>query len=180
MHRFPKGLKGMELALGLVLTALLFCVIIAPFTLPSGSVTDLSGSVGTIDNGPRISHFNPFAQAVYYLGDINCHQIKERTYVLNGNEMPVCSRDLGILSALPITLFALAFINFRPRFWMVIVLLIPMGLDGGLQAFTSYTSFNELRFITGILGGIAAGLFLAMIARMALSPDPASESSLSG
>lgn len=171
MRRFPRGLEGMELLIGIVILAILLCVLAAPYTLPAGSVTDLSGKVGSVDNSHQISDMNPFAQAFYYFGDVNCHQIAERSYYLNGNEMPVCARDLGILIGLPIALFLLAYVSFRPKIWMVIVLLAPMALDGGLQYLTDYTSFNELRLLTGLLGGAAAAMFLAIAASMALGLD---------
>lgn len=161
----------MELLIGIVILVILACVFVAPYTLPAHSVTDLSGKVGSVDNTQQISHMNPFAQAIYYFGDVNCHQIAERSYYLNGNEMPVCARDLGILVGLPIMLFALAYVSIRPKIWMVIVLLAPLALDGGIQYLTDYTSFNELRLFTGLLAGAGAAMFLAIAASMALDLD---------
>jgi uncharacterized membrane protein len=171
MRKFPKGVKGVELTISIVFTVLLACIIIAPFTLKAGSVTDLSGKVGSIDNSRQISQFNVFAQAIYYFGDVNCHQIADRSYYLNGNEMPICSRDLGIMFGLPLTLFALAFTGFKPRFWMVVLLAVPMAADGGMQAVSHYSSFNELRLLTGLFAGAAAASFLAILALLAMTPE---------
>jgi uncharacterized membrane protein len=52
----------------------------------------------------------------------------------------------------------------RPKLSLVILTVLPMGIDGGLQAITSYESFNLLRFATGALGGLAVAFFLVMIA----------------
>ena len=79
-----------------IFVAWLAVLLVAPFTLPSGSVKDLSGAVGRLDNPGQEARMNPFADAVYTMGDIECHQIAERSYYLNGNELPVCSRDIGI------------------------------------------------------------------------------------
>jgi uncharacterized membrane protein len=40
--------------------------------------------------------------------------------------------------------------------------LIPMGLDGGLQAFTDYESNNPLRLATGIIAGVALALLISI------------------
>ena len=40
----------------------------------------------------------PTAHAIAYaFGDLNCHNLGERSWTINGNQMPVCVRDLGIL-----------------------------------------------------------------------------------
>ena len=40
---------------------------------------------------------------------------------------------------------------YRPSFWLTILLMIPMIIDGVLQLKTSYESNNLRRFFTGIL-----------------------------
>lgn len=42
-----------------------------------------------------------------------------------------------------------------PRFYIVVLLMIPLILDGTIQRVTSYESTNIRRLITGILFGIA-------------------------
>jgi uncharacterized membrane protein len=153
-----------EMTMAAITVVLLLWIIVAPLTLSHESVKDLSGTVGPIDNSEQIKKMNLFAQAIYYFGDINCHQIDDRSYFLNGNEMPVCSRDLGIFIGLPIGFLLCFFLSFRPRFYLVILTALPIGIDGGLQAITSYESFNTLRLITGMIGGLAVTFFLVMIA----------------
>jgi hypothetical protein len=116
------ALRRFELVMALILMALVAMVFIAPYTLPYGSVPDLSGRIGFIDNAMIISHMNPFAQAVYYVGDLNCHQIVERSFFLNGNEMPMCSRDLGIFIGMALTMALLAVTSYRPRFYCALQL----------------------------------------------------------
>jgi uncharacterized membrane protein len=43
----------------------------------------------------------------------------------------------------------------------VLVGLIPIGIDGGLQAVTSYESNHFLRMVTGLLAGFVLSLMLA-------------------
>jgi len=47
-------------------------------------------------------------------------------------------------------------------FWILLGL-VPMGLDGGIQLVTDYESTNFLRFITGTLAGIVTGIALGFI-----------------
>ncbi len=149
-----------------ILASLIF---LAPLTLPPSSATDLSGKVGVMDNQKTIDGMNPLAQVIYTIGDWNCHQIASRSLFLNGNEMPICARDTGILLG-AILGMALA-IGLNPRFrWIYLVLgLIPMALDGGLQLATSYQSTNEIRLLTGAIAGIAASLLLSHLAWTSLS-----------
>lgn len=141
--------------------------IIMPLTLPPNSVGDLSGKVGIMDND--FSSLHPLAKAVYYLGDMNCHTMAERSYELNGNQMPFCARDIGLFLGLALGMAVTLWL--RPRFsWLIIILLaLPIFVDGGAQILISYESTNLIRIITGILGGIATALFLGHLADVMLS-----------
>jgi uncharacterized membrane protein len=145
-------------------------VFIAPLTLPSGSVPDLSGSVGTVDNWQSIEQMNPLAGAVYLLGDSQCHQLLERSFVINGNQMPFCTRDLGIFIGL-VAGIAIAFsgrLRIGPRFSLL--LLVPMALDGGAQLISSYESSNLIRLATGIAAGVGIAFLLDWFAAKMLEP----------
>ena len=104
---------------------LLLCFI-APAMMPEGSVPELSGranamdyategSWGNHDHGEDSSvghdqsahggtfawtELNPLWAFVYGFGDLNCHQKHERSWEINGNQMPVCTRDIGIFLGL--------------------------------------------------------------------------------
>ena len=95
---------------------------IAPYSLPSNSVPELSGRANAIDyafenswgndnhgEGGSVGHdqsqhggnfawseLNPIWALAYGFGDLNCHQKHERSWEINGNQMPVCARDIGI------------------------------------------------------------------------------------
>ncbi|MDW5563650.1 MAG: DUF2085 domain-containing protein [Methanomassiliicoccus sp.] len=138
----------------------LVLVFLAPFTLPAGSVTDLSGRANAIDNYDQVEKMNPLAAGVYLFGDINCHQLAERSFYLHGNQMPFCARDVGIFIGLVVGM--LVALVFSPRFsWPVLaVLILPILMDGGVQLTGVYESNNLLRLATGALGGIGASYFL--------------------
>ena len=42
------------------------------------------------------SDLDPYAAFIYGFGDLNCHTKAERSWEVNGNQMPVCVRDVGI------------------------------------------------------------------------------------
>ncbi len=143
-------------------------VLLAPFTLPGSSVEDLSGKVGEVDNGDQLERMNPMARIVYTLGDVNCHQISDRSFYLNGNQMPFCSRDLGIFMGLVAGIALGMIFNIRLSMPILLLLLVPMAVDGVLQIMTDYSSSNTLRIITGMMGGASIGIILLRFAHRLL------------
>jgi uncharacterized membrane protein len=139
-------------------------VLISPWTLPAGSVPDLSGRAGSLDNMDKIEEMNPLAAAVYIIGDVYCHQRLDRSFTMNDNEMPFCARDVGIFLGLAAGMLLVMLL--RPRFRLVffIALVVPILLDGGMQYLGPYESNNVLRIVTGVLGGVASSYLLGHVA----------------
>lgn len=173
--------------ISLVWTVALF---LAPATLAPGEVTDLEGRANALDFQDKWAELPPFQHAVYLIGDIECHQISNRTLYINGNQMPVCARDtgvflfatIGLLVALVIRPYPSAsrmFISMLPQGarsfiqtkvgelkFMIIVLVLflaPLALDGGVQLLTDYESSNSMRFLTGALAGFMGGFLFAAL-----------------
>ncbi len=88
-----------------------------------------------------------------------------------GYKMPVCARDLGLYGAM--LLGGIAYPLARrledkglyPAIFLVIAL-IPIGLDGGVQLISEtgllpfvYESTNTIRLITGAIAGFAAAFY---------------------
>lgn len=157
-------LRKVELALLIFFSAWLALVVIAPFTLPAGSVTDLSGSVNHLDNLDQIADMNPLAAAVYWAGDLNCHQLASRSYFLNGNQMPFCARDLGLFIGLAVGMAAALLTKVRPPVYLLVLGVVPLGVDGLLQLLTEYESSNIVRLLTGILAGACLALVIHRLA----------------
>ena len=155
--------KRFMLLIEAVLMAALMAVVLAPLTLPEGSVTDLDGHIGRVDDWERIVELPGPQRAVYLLGDVNCHQQAARSYELNGNQMPFCARDLGLLAGAIVGLAAFVLLGRKVEWAWLLVLLVPMAVDGVVQAVTDYESSNALRSITGLLAGIAAGYGAGML-----------------
>jgi uncharacterized membrane protein len=187
---------------------------IAPMTLESGTVGPLQGRANAIDyysedgfgshgNQPAStsvengqccpafawSEVNFYAAIIYGFGDVNCHQKSERSWEVNNNQLPVCTRDIGIffglflggvvfsrrgwnrwtvrdtcLSLLPDRMLHDVYAkNRRTVVWLGcgMLLCLPLIFDGFLQLLTSYESTNFKRVLTGIPFGFGLGILLS-------------------
>jgi len=211
------------LSLGYLIAAFL-----VPALLPTGSVPELSGRANALDyvwkdaswgdwgNEPHSeegsmghdqsqhggkfawSELDIFSAFVYGFGDLNCHQKHERSWVINENQMAVCTRDIGIfagifigglifrtrglnrwtirdsiISVLPDEKVEPFYFNdrrFLLAFGGIASLLLPTALDGGIQAISGYESTHLKRLITGFPMGIGVGLLFAGV--FAANPKP--------
>jgi len=139
---------------------------LAPFILPSGSVSDLSGVVGFSDNEDVIGTM-PFPwNVVYASGDRLCHQQADRSLFFNGNEMPFCSRCTALWFGIALGLLAMVFfiIDLNEKLLLAILLgLVPIGVDGAGQLLGFWESTNLIRFSTGLLAGGVCGLAIGVI-----------------
>ena len=212
---------------------LLLCFL-APLLIPEGTVPELSGRANAFDytnqnswgnqnhgEDSKMGHdqsahggsfawseLNPLWAFVYAFGDLNCHQKHERSWEINGNQMPVCTRDVGIFLGLVIgaALFGLRGLNrwtvrdtflsvfpdemveplyLKDRRMMAMLLLVtlglvPMGIDGFTQLLTDYESTNPVRVLTGLFSGLVIGWWFAaaLCARAAFFEEEPSKVSL--
>ena len=81
----------------IISSVLAVCFFIAPFLSPYGSFLGLDGTPGVMDHWDIWSEKDPFTCVIYSIGDIVCHQEEARMFILNGSEMPICVRDVGLL-----------------------------------------------------------------------------------
>jgi uncharacterized membrane protein len=159
----PRRFHPLVLVPFIITMAWALCMVAAPLSLPAGSVKDLSGAVGIVDNANQTAKMNPFAKWVYDSGDFNCHQKASRSLFINGNEMPYCSRCVGIFFGMAIgTMFSLFFVvELRLRY--ILAALLPIGIDGGMQLLGFWESTNPVRLATGGLAGFITGMALGYI-----------------
>jgi uncharacterized membrane protein len=157
--RLPRITSRVVLALLIISAVWLALVVSSPFLVPSNTLKDLSGVVGGHENENQFKTLGPLPHAVYWLGDAECHQLANRSYYLNGNQMPFCSRDVGLFLGLVVGFFTATFVRWKIPPFLVLLGLVPIAIDGGLQQVTSYESTNSLRIVTGLV----AGLVLAML-----------------
>ncbi len=137
---------------------------ISPMLMPANSIyLGNNGKVAIPDNTPYINaHIhNPVIHAVYISGDYMCHQHSNRSFFINGNQMPYCSRCTGIFTGLAFGLLLSAIFRVRIGFLLYFIILIPLAVDGGLQLLTPYESTNIMRIVTGMLVGTFSSFVFA-------------------
>lgn len=82
-----------------------------------------------------------------------CHQKPERSFHFKGKQFPLCARCTGILIGYFLGISIACITHCKNYLWLLICL-IPMTLDGGIQLIFKKESNNFRRLITGILGGV--------------------------
>ena len=139
---------------------------LTPLLLPTNSITDLSGLTLISDNDNEIKNIPTPLKSIYIIGDRLCHQKSERSFFINGNQLPFCARCTAIWVGLAIGLFFMIFykINLDIKFLILIFIgLIPILLDGLGQLFGFWESNNFIRVITGGFIGIICGFAIGII-----------------
>ena len=139
-------------------------LLFSPYMIDNGSTGDLSGVVGKYDNREVIEEMNFLAKFIYYVGDLNCHQLSHRSYSYNDNQMSFCARDTGIFLGLVLGFMYASRKEIVLTLPLVIAALLPIGLDGTIQLLTDYESTNPKRLITGLIAGVATGIAIKIIA----------------
>jgi len=139
-------------------------LLFSPYMIDNGSTGDLSGVVGKYDNRDIIEEMNFLAKFIYYVGDLNCHQLSHRSYSYNDNQMSFCARDTGIFLGLVLGFMYASRKKIVLTLPLVIAALLPIGLDGTIQLLTDYESTNPKRLITGLIAGVATGIAIKIIA----------------
>lgn len=82
-----------------------------------------------------------------------CHCRSDRSFYFRGKQFPICARCTGELVGF--VLAAISYIFWHPHWIVLLMLMVPMIIDGTIQQCTSYESKNPLRFFTGLLFGYA-------------------------
>jgi uncharacterized membrane protein len=139
---------------------------LAPLSLPRGSIDDLSGLTAVSDNEELFSDIPIPWNAVYSIGDRLCHQKAERSFFINDNQMPFCSRCTAIWLGLAIGLGVMVFYRIQLNeklLFIVIAGLAPTGIDGIGQLFGFWESTNIIRVVTGLTVGIVCGVSIGII-----------------
>lgn len=78
----------------------------------------------------------------------------ERSFFIKGFQFPVCARCTGVIIGELISLMLILF-GCKLSTFFSLLLLMPMGIDWGIQYLKICMSNNLRRLITGVLGGFA-------------------------
>ena len=89
-----------------------------------------------------------------------CHCRDDRSFHYKSKKFPICARCTGELVGIVLSIFSCIF--FKISLLAVVLLMLPMILDGGIQLFTSYESNNFRRFVTGFLFGYGLIMLVAV------------------
>ncbi len=95
-----------------------------------------------------------------------CHRRPDRSFFYKGHQFPVCARCTGFyISVFAYIIFAYLFpINYTINtFYLGILLLFPVFIDGYTQFLELRESTNYLRLLTGLMGGIGLMIIIKMI-----------------
>ena len=170
----------MRLTVWLLLLMAALAVVLPQFAVP------LLLPAGTL-RAPVPASLNEPATWPYAFGAAVCHQRPDRSFALEGNQLPVCERclaiELGMAAALAAAVlvaprggFVASLSAFLPERFRTLtgvlavglLLMFPMVLDGGLQLATAYVSATPQRVATGFLYGIGqAGIVIGCAAWLA-------------
>lgn len=105
---------------------------------------------------------------LYFFGRAICHQLEERSFIINNMVMPICARCtgiyIGIFSALIYIMITKRYkanmIPTIPVSLLLFFLISPMAYDGISSYLHLRPSDNFLRIITGMPFGIVLPFFL--------------------
>jgi len=149
----------------LFFTAFLVLMIILPLLYPYGSFTHLDGKAGVIENWSKLSFADPLTRAVYFLGDLFCHEEMSRSFIINGSQMAFCQRDVSVLCGFVLGLFltdeaVLHIYTGKKRSLVAGAVMMILLLVEWVFEYASGIDFLPGRVATGILAG--AGIALLM------------------
>lgn len=166
MERREKCFKSVTFVLFIIFLLWIILQFLAPISLPKHSVQDLTGLVAVSDNAGTINRIDFPWNFVYSTGDRLCHQKSERSFFLNGNQMPFCSRCTAIWLGLTVGLGFIIFYRVKLNeklLYALILGIVPLALDGIGQLFNLWESTNIIRVSTGIIVGIVCGVTFGVI-----------------
>lgn len=93
-----------------------------------------------------------------------CHGRVERCLELFGTPMPLCARCTGIYLGMLAGLIAfvplMRWLRERTMRMVALAAIVPLGIDGVTQLFGLRESVNPLRVATGVIAGLAFGLWV--------------------
>ena len=159
MRRIMLSLAG---AAG-ILAAMLLAV---PFAAPYGSFLGLDGTPCFVD------HSWDLAELPYLLGDVLCHQEQDRSFILNGSQMPVCSRDIGLVAGLALGCLYCASPGIRfDRRWVAVSVAMMMLTIVEWAVEPCFGNLMETRFATGVVSGAGAGMLAGWFVDRKLAGD---------
>jgi uncharacterized membrane protein len=107
----------------------------------------------------------PLSAGIYALGAYICHQRPERSFWLDGLQLPVCARCLGIYAGAVLGATAAPWVGVvrRPRL-AIVLSIVPAVVSLLVEWLGLGRPSNEIRAMTGLVAGaVVAAVVLATI-----------------
>jgi uncharacterized membrane protein len=128
---------------------------------------------------PFLSYFglDGISKQIFFALHLVCAQIPSHSFYIFGHQLGMCARNFSIYTAMFIGSLIFVLSNKRIPgipWWVWILMILPMAIDGTTQMFGLRESTWELRVITGTLFGLANVWFaLPLIHKTILESLPA-------
>ena len=126
---------------------------------------------------PFLSFFglDVLAKPLFYVLHFVCAQIPSHSFYIFGHQLGLCARNFSIYTAM--FLGSLLFVLSKKRFpgipwWVWILMILPMALDGTSQMFGLRESTWYIRVITGALFGLGNVWFALPLMQKSLLDTP--------
>jgi len=149
---------------------ILFSIIAVPLVYPHGTFVNLDGTSSIID---RDWSGYGIGGAIYWLGDLLCHQEMARCFIINGSQTAFCMRDValltGFLLCLPFSLRIIERLSDRKTVALSLILIALTFAEWTIEKL--FFESAELRVILGVLSGIGIALMLSWLIRKAFRSE---------
>ncbi len=130
---------------------------------------------------PFLSYFglDGISKQIFYSLHLVCAQIPSHSFYIFGHQLGMCARNFSIYASMFIG--SVIFVLSKKRFpgipwWIWVLMILPLALDGTTQMFGWRESTWELRVITGTLFGLGNVWFaLPLIQKTILESTPSKE-----
>jgi uncharacterized membrane protein len=128
---------------------------------------------------PFLSYFgfDAISKQIFFALHMVCAQIPSHSFYIFGHQLGMCERNFSIYASMFVG--SLIFVLSKKRipgipWWLWILMILPMAIDGTTQMFGLRESTWELRVLTGTLFGLANVWFaLPLIQKTILESLPA-------
>lgn len=132
---------------------------------------------------PFLSYFglDAISKQIFFALHMVCAQIPSHSFYIFGHQLGMCARNFSIYASMFVG--SLIFVLSKKRipgipWWLWILMILPMAIDGTTQMFGLRESTWELRVLTGTLFGLGNVWFaLPLIQKTILESLPVQSSS---
>ncbi len=120
----------------------------------------------------------PINNLIYRIASFVCHQHPESTFIAGGNLLPLCARCTGIYTGFLISFLFVMITAGKKKlrcldkkvYLLSAIILSVFILEGFLSLRKMLATPNLLKFLLGLSGGTALGIFSFALLNRALSP----------